>query len=73
MTCREKFPFGHYLQIIDGIAALTINDKKFSLYLGEGIIILVCILHQFNVKVKFKMISALIKSGYEGFTVANKK
>ncbi|MFY8180769.1 MAG: cupin domain-containing protein [Flavobacterium sp.] len=57
--------FDTYIQIIDGVAEITINDKKFKLKLGEGIIIPANSKHQFNANVQFKMISTVIKSGYE--------
>lgn len=62
----EKFsPFDTYIQIIDGTAELTINKKLFKLKLGEGIIIPAHARHNFNANEQFKMISTVIKSGYE--------
>lgn len=58
-------PFDTYIQIIDGIAELTLNDKKLKLKLGDGIIIPAHSKHHFNANVQFKMISTVIKSGYE--------
>lgn len=58
-------PFDNYIQIIDGVAMLTIDDKKFKVKPGEGIIIPAHTKHQFNANVSFKMISTVIKSGYE--------
>lgn len=58
-------PFDTYAQIIDGAAELTINDKHYILKLGEGIIIPAHAKHHFNANVQFKMISTVIKSGYE--------
>ena len=58
-------PFDTYIQIIDGAAELTINDKKYKLALGEGIIIPAHATHNFNANEQFKMISTIIKSGYE--------
>lgn len=62
----EKFsPFDTYIQIIDGTAELTIDKKLFKLKLGEGIIIPAHSRHNFNANEQFKMISTVIKSGYE--------
>ena len=62
----EKFlPFDTYIQIIDGAAELTIDGKNFMLKLGEGIIIPAHTKHHFNATVQFKMVSTVIKSGYE--------
>jgi quercetin dioxygenase-like cupin family protein len=58
-------PFDTYIQIIDGAAELVINDKKYKLKLGEGIIIPAHAKHNFNANEQFKMISTVIKSGYE--------
>lgn len=58
-------PFDTYIQIIDGAAELTINDKKYKLALGEGIIIPAHASHKFNANEQFKMIATTIKSGYE--------
>jgi quercetin dioxygenase-like cupin family protein len=58
-------PFDTYIQIIDGAAELTINGQKYMLKLGEGIVIPAHAKHIFNANVQFKMISTVIKSGYE--------
>lgn len=63
---EEKLsPFDTYIQIIDGIANLTINKKDFKLTKGEGIIIPAHNRHHFSAKEQFKMISTVVKSGYE--------
>ncbi|HPH98734.1 MAG TPA: cupin domain-containing protein [Chitinophagaceae bacterium] len=58
-------PFDNYIQIIDGTAEVTIDEKKFKLKLGEGIVIPAHSKHCFNANEQFKMISTIIKSGYE--------
>jgi len=63
---EEKIlPFENYIQIIDGTAEVGINDKNYKLRLGEGIIIPAHTRHRFNANEQFKMISTIIKSGYE--------
>jgi quercetin dioxygenase-like cupin family protein len=63
---EEKIsPFDIYIQIIDGAADVGINDKNYKLRLGEGIIIPAHVSHRFNANEQFKMISTIIKSGYE--------
>lgn len=57
--------FDIYIQIIDGAAEVSINDKLYNLRLGEGIIIPANARHCFNASQQFKMISTIIKSGYE--------
>ena len=58
-------PFDTYIQIIDGAAQLTINQQMFHLKLGDGIIIPAHAQHRFDATEQFKMISTVIKSGYE--------
>lgn len=58
-------PFDNYVQIIDGKANVTINSKVFRLAKGEGIIIPAHSPHIFHANEQFKMISTVIKSGYE--------
>lgn len=62
---EKTSPFDNYIQIIDGAAELTIDDKEYKLKLGEGIIIPAHAKHCFNANEKFKMICTIIKSGYE--------
>ncbi len=62
---EKTSPFDNYIQIIDGTAELTIDEKEFKIKLGEGIIIPAHTKHHFNATVPFKMISTVIKSGYE--------
>jgi quercetin dioxygenase-like cupin family protein len=58
-------PFDTYIQIIDGTAELFINDKPYHIGLGEGVIIPAHARHNFNANEQFKMLSTVIKSGYE--------
>lgn len=62
---EKTSPFDNYIQIIDGAAEVEISDKKYKLKLGEGIIIPAHARHCFNANEQFKMISTVIKSGYE--------
>lgn len=59
------FPFDTYVQIIDGAAQITINEKRMTLNLGQGIIIPAHSKHSFAATEQFKMITTVIKSGYE--------
>jgi quercetin dioxygenase-like cupin family protein len=58
-------PFDNFIQIIDGTAHLTIDKKPHQLKPGNGIIIPAHARHCFNAREKFKMISTVIKSGFE--------
>ena len=58
-------PFDTFIQIIDGTAEIVINKRKYRVRLGEGIIIPAHATHNFNANEQFKMITTIIKSGYE--------
>jgi quercetin dioxygenase-like cupin family protein len=58
-------PYDTYIQIIDGTAEVIINEKKYNLRLGEGIVIPAHAPHCFNANEQFKMISTTIRSMYE--------
>ena len=62
---EKRSPFDTYIQIIDGVAELTIDKVKFKLKLGDGMVIPAHSIHHFNANEQFKMISTVIKSGYE--------
>lgn len=62
---EKSSPFDNYVQIIDGTAELFLKGKKCQLKLGEGIIIPAHAMHSFNASEQFKMISTIIKSGYD--------
>ena len=62
---EKKSPFDTYIQIIDGSAEIMIDTKKFVLKPGEGIVIPAHAPHSFNANEQFKMVSTVIKSGYE--------
>jgi quercetin dioxygenase-like cupin family protein len=62
---EKIIPFDTFIQIIDGKAEVEIDHVKHQLHLGSGIIIPAHRLHRFNANEKFKMISTVIKSGYE--------
>jgi quercetin dioxygenase-like cupin family protein len=62
---EKTSPFDTYVQIIDGVAEVVINEKDYLLRTGDGIVIPAHALHCFNANEQFKMISTVIKSGYE--------
>jgi quercetin dioxygenase-like cupin family protein len=62
---EKTYPFDTFIQIIDGAADVEINDRKYKLKLGDGIIIPAHAAHCINANEQFKMISTIIKSGYE--------
>lgn len=62
---EKTSPFDNFIQIIDGAGEITIDEKVYKLKLGQGIIIPAHTKHCFNADEQFKMISTVIKSGYE--------
>lgn len=58
-------PFDTYIQVIDGAAEIIIDENKYQLKLGNGIVIPAHARHCINANEQFKMISTVIKSGYE--------
>jgi quercetin dioxygenase-like cupin family protein len=62
---EKTTPFDTYVQIIDGAAEVIIDNKKYQLKLGDGIVIPAHTSHSINANEQFKMVSTVIKSGYE--------
>ncbi len=62
---EKIIPFDTFIQVIDGNAEVTIDATIHQLTLGYGIIIPAHSPHCFNAHERFKMISTVIKSGYE--------
>ena len=58
-------PFDTFIQVIDGKAEIVIDDKSFLLNTGESIIIPAHRRNTIKANVRFKMLSTIIKSGYE--------
>ncbi|WP_309640504.1 cupin domain-containing protein [Flavobacterium sp.] len=59
--CEKLSEYETYVQVIDGNAAVTIDNKDLILHLGESIIIPVNTLHCFKANEQFKMITTIIK------------
>jgi quercetin dioxygenase-like cupin family protein len=65
-TLTEKTsPFDTFIQVIDGKAEILIDDKSNLLDTGQSIIIPAHSRNTIKANVRFKMISTIIKSGYE--------
>ncbi len=62
---EKTSPFDTYIQIIDGSAEVDIAGKVIKLALGEGVIIPAHSRHSITANERFKMITTVIKSGYE--------
>jgi quercetin dioxygenase-like cupin family protein len=62
---QRTSPFETFIQVIDGQAEITIDDKPHLLETGQSIIIPANIKNSIKANVRFKMISTVIKSGYD--------
>ena len=58
-------PFSTLVQIIDGKSEIIIDDESNLLEIGQSIIIPAHTKNTIKANVRFKMISTVIKSGYE--------
>ena len=58
-------PFDTYIQVIEGVAEVVIDEKPNILQTGQAIIIPAHTSNIVRANERFKMISTVIKSGYE--------
>jgi len=59
-------PFDTFIQIIEGKAEIIIDEKSDILNTGQAIIIPAHSSNMVKANERFKMVSTIIKSGYEG-------
>ncbi|MBN2615766.1 MAG: cupin domain-containing protein [Bacteroidales bacterium] len=62
-------PFDIFIQVIEGVAVVVINKEPNILQAGKGIVIPAHAPHSITSDQQFKMISTVIKSGYEGLSI----
>jgi quercetin dioxygenase-like cupin family protein len=62
-------PFDTFIQVIEGVAEVIIDEKLNILQTGQAIIIPAHTSNMVKANERFKMISTIIKSGYEGATI----
>lgn len=58
-------PFDTFIQVIEGVAEVVIDDVSHILLTGQAIIIPAHTSHIVRANERFKMIATIIKSGYE--------
>lgn len=63
--CEKIIPYDNYIQIIDGEADLRVGKTDYHLKTGSGFVIPAHSLQCIYANQQFKMISTIIKSGYE--------
>ena len=62
-------PFDTFIQVIEGVAEVVIDEKPNILQTGQAIIIPAHASNIVKANERFKMTSTVIKSGYEGCTI----
>ena len=62
---EKSSPFDAFVQVIDGRAEIIINQESHWLVKGEAIIIPAHSRNSIKANEKFKIVSTVIKSGYE--------
>ncbi|WP_372950356.1 cupin domain-containing protein [Mariniphaga sp.] len=62
-------PYDIFIQIIEGTAEVVIEDNSNTLQTGQGIVVPAHSTHMIKANERFKMISTIIKSGYEGILI----
>ena len=62
-------PFDKFIQVIEGVAEVVIDEKPSILQIGQAIIIPAHSSSMVKANERFKMISTVIKSGYEGSAI----
>ncbi|KZS42985.1 cupin [Aquimarina aggregata] len=62
-------PFDSLIQIIDGEAEIIINEKSCTIETGQVIIIPAHAKNVVKANKRFKMLSTIIKSGYEDMSI----
>jgi len=55
-TAEKKVPYDTYVQVLEGVAEVTIEEKKYKLKTGEGIVIPANVNTLFKAKKKYKKI-----------------
>jgi quercetin dioxygenase-like cupin family protein len=66
---EKSSPFDTFIQVIEGVAEVIINDISNTLRTGQAIIIPAHATNMVRANERFKMISTIIKSGYEGASI----
>lgn len=61
----KSSPFDNLIQIIDGQAEITVDKKSNKVETGQVIIIPAHTKNSIKARVRFKMLTTIIKSGYE--------
>lgn len=66
---EKTSPFDTFIQVIEGKAEITINSSPHYLSTGQSIIVPAHARNMIKANERFKMISTVIKSGYEDVVI----
>ena len=69
ILAEKILPYDTFIQIIEGVAEVIIEETPHILQTGEAIIIPAHTPNMVKANERFKMITTIIKSGYEGITL----
>jgi quercetin dioxygenase-like cupin family protein len=67
---EKSSPFDTFIQVIDGKAEIIIDGKSHLLETGQSIIIPAHSKNSLKANVRFKILSTIIKSGYEELSIS---
>jgi quercetin dioxygenase-like cupin family protein len=62
-------PFDHLIQVIDGVAEVIIDEQSTQVATGQVMIIPAHSTNKVKANERFKMLSTIIKSGYEDVSI----
>lgn len=65
VLAERTSPFDTFIQVIEGTAEVIIENKSIMVYVGQALIIPAHVRNSMVANIRFKMISTIIKSGYE--------
>ena len=69
ILAEKTSPFDTFIQVIEGVAEIIIDKVPNTLQTGQAIIIPAHAPNAVKANERFKMISTVIKSGYEGIII----
>ena len=69
ILAERNLPFDTFMQVMDGTAEIVINEESHWLKTGQVIVVPAHGRTVIKAPIKFKMLSTVIKSGYEEVTI----
>lgn len=69
ILAAKILPFDNLVQVIDGVAEVVVDEKSIQVETGQVIIIPAHSTNKIKANERFKILSTVIKSGYEDVTL----